>query len=130
MRPMEAPWDRVIVHADMDAFFAAVEILDDPKLASVPLAVGGRSARSVVATANYVARRYGVHSAMPMRTAQKKCPDLVVVPPRMHRYREISRAVMEVLGRYANIVQPLSLDEAFIDVSDTAKDKGEGELSQ
>ena len=82
-------WDRVIVHADMDAFFAAVEVLDRPELAEVPLAIGSRSARGVVATANYVARRYGIHSAMPMATALKRCPHLNVVRPRMDRYRDI-----------------------------------------
>jgi DNA polymerase IV len=117
----DAPWERVIVHADMDAFFAAVEILDQPHLAQHPIAIGGKSPRSVVATANYLARQYGIHSAMPMALARKRCPGLVIVPPRMQRYREISRIVMAVFKEYAEIVQPLSLDEAFMDVSQNAE---------
>jgi len=111
-------WSRVIVHADMDAFFAAVEELDEPKLKTRPLAIGGRNSRGVVATANYLARRFGVRSAMPMATAKRLCADLVVVPPRMDRYRDISKRVMAVFHTFSQQLEPLSLDEAFLDMTE------------
>ncbi|MGK0359771.1 MAG: DNA polymerase-4 [Bradymonadia bacterium] len=113
-------WPRVIVHADMDAFFAAVEELDDPSLVDKPLIIGGTRGRGVVSTCNYAARRYGIHSAMPMVTAQRRCPHAVVRPPRFSRYKEISTIFMETLRGFSDIMQPLSVDEAFLDVTATA----------
>jgi DNA polymerase-4 len=106
----------VILHLDMDAFFAAVEVLDRPALKGVCLAVGGSGPRSVVAAASYAARRHGVRSAMPMATARRLCRDLVVVPPRRARYQEISARVMAILGDYSPLVEQVSIDEAYLDL--------------
>ena len=114
-------WVRAILHADMDAFFAAVEELDDPSLRGRPVVVGGAGRRGVVATANYVARRYGVRSAMPGHEARRRCPEAVFVPARMERYAEVSALVMEVFSRFSPLVQPLSLDEAFVDLTGTER---------
>ncbi len=108
---------RAILHVDMDAFYASVEELDHPELAGRPLIVGHAGPRGVVAAANYAVRRYGVHSAMPLAAALARCPDAVVVPPRMARYREISGAVFEIFHAVTPLVEPLSLDEAFLDVT-------------
>lgn len=116
----DSPPPRVIVHADMDAFYAAVEQLDDPALRGRPVLVGGRGPRSVVATASYEARPYGVGSAMPMALALRRVPDAVVVPPRFDRYKAISRSIMDVFAGFAPEIEALSLDEAFLDVSDSA----------
>jgi len=110
-------WSRVIAHADMDAFYAAVEQLDDPRLRGRPLLVGSDSARGVVLTASYEARPWGVGSAMPMQRARRLCPDALVVPPRFERYQEISALVMDALGGFSPLVEPLSLDEAFLDMT-------------
>ena len=112
-----ARWPRVILHADMDAFYAAVEQLDDPSLRGRPVLVGGTSPRSVVSTASYEARPFGVGSAMPMIEARRRCPEAVVVPPRFSRYEEASATVMEVFGHFSPLVEPLSLDEAFLDMT-------------
>ena len=113
------PRPRKIVHVDMDAFYAAVEMRDDPSLRDVPLAVGGRpERRGVVATANYAARRFGVHSAMASARAVRLCPSLVLVPPRFDVYRAESGRIRAIFGRYTEMVEPLSLDEAYLDVSD------------
>jgi DNA polymerase IV len=106
-----------VLHADMDAFFASVELRRRPELAGHPMAVGGRSGRAVVLAATYPARAYGVHSAMPMGRARRLCPDLVVVEPDHAAYREASHAVMEIFRSITPVVEPLSLDEAFLDVS-------------
>ena len=112
---------RHILHADFDAFYAAVEQRDDPRLAGRPLVVGGSpDERGVVASASYEARRFGVRSAMPMRTAFQRCPGLVRVPPRFDRYGEVSRAVMDIFKQITQLVEPLSLDEAYLDVTDSA----------
>jgi DNA polymerase IV len=108
---------RSILHVDMDAFYASVEQHDDPTLRAKPLVVGGSGARGVVAAASYEARRYGIRSAMPTAEAFRRCPDLLCVRPRMSRYREVSRAVFEIFGTYTPIVQGLSLDEAYLDVT-------------
>ncbi len=112
-------WPRVIVHADMDAFYAAVEQLDDPGLRGKPVLVGPRSWRGVVLTASYEARPYGVGSAMPVAEARRRCPDAVMVPPRFERYEAVSKQVMDILGDFSPAVEPLSLDEAFVDMSGT-----------
>jgi DNA polymerase-4 len=107
----------VILHIDMDAYYAAVEERDQPALAGQPVIVGGSAdARGVVSTANYVARKFGVHSAMPMRTAIRLCPQGIVLPVRMDHYARISRQIREIFQRYTPLVEPLSLDEAFLDV--------------
>jgi DNA polymerase-4 len=108
---------RAILHVDMDAFFASVEQYDHPELAGQPVVVGGAGGRGVVAAASYEARRFGVHSAMPMREALKRCAHLVVVRPRMKRYREVSDHVFEIFREFTDLVEGLSLDEAFLDVT-------------
>ncbi len=108
---------RAILHVDMDAFYASVEQHDRPELAGQPVLVGGAGGRGVVAAASYEARRFGVHSAMPMRDALKRCPHAVVLRPRMKRYREVSHQVFEVFREFTDLVEGLSLDEAFLDVS-------------
>ena len=106
-----------IVHLDLDAFFASVEQLDDPGLRGRPVIVGGTSGRGVVCAASYEARRFGVRSAMPTVEARRRCPEGVFLPPRFERYGELSRAVFAVYRRYTPVVEPLSLDEAFLDVT-------------
>jgi DNA polymerase-4 len=106
-----------ILHVDMDAFYAAVEQLDDPALAGRPVAVGSTSGRGVVAAASYEARAFGVVSAMPMVRARRRCPDLVVVPPRFERYQDVSRQLRGILTAVTPLVEPLALDEAFLDVA-------------
>ncbi len=116
-----AHWPRVIAHADMDAFYASVEILDNPALRGLPVIVGGRSARGVVTSASYEARKFGVRSAMPTGQARKLCPQAIFVPGRMDRYVEISHIVMRVFESFSPVVEPLSLDEAFIDLTGTER---------
>ncbi|MBN1937643.1 MAG: DNA polymerase IV [Anaerolineae bacterium] len=109
---------RAIVHLDLDAFFAAVEVLDDPALAGLPLIVGGRpEERGVVSTASYQARTYGVRSAMPTVRALQLCPEAVVLPPRHGRYHEFSRRVMAILHESSPLVEQISIDEAFLDLT-------------
>jgi len=109
---------RKIVHVDMDAFFASVEQRDDPAIAGRPVAVGGSGPRSVVAAASYEARAYGVRSALPMARALRLCPGLIIVPPRFGVYREVSRHIRDVFTRYTDLVEPLALDEAYLDVTE------------
>jgi len=108
---------RKIIHIDMDAFFASVEQLDNPGLRGKPVAVGGSGERHVVAAASYEARKFGVHSAMPSVTAKKLCPDLIFVRHRFDRYHEISSKVFDIFREYTDLVEPLSIDEAFLDVT-------------
>jgi DNA polymerase-4 len=112
---------RSILHADMDAFFASVEQLDQPKLRGLPVLVGGVGLRSVVAAASYEARAFGCHSALPMAIAKRRCPKAVIVPPRGSRYREVSRQVFAIFGRFSPLVEPLSIDEAFLDLTGTER---------
>lgn len=112
---------RKIIHVDCDCFYAAIEMRDDPRLAGKPLAVGGAAdRRGVVATCNYEARAWGVRSAMPMRQALKLCPDLQVVKPRMDAYKAVSREIHGIFRDFTEIIEPLSLDEAYLDVTDSA----------
>ncbi|MDD2630828.1 MAG: DNA polymerase IV [Bacteroidales bacterium] len=110
------PW-RKIIHIDMDAFYASVEQRDNPSLRDKPVAVGGSRQRGVVAAASYEARRYGVHSAMPSVTAARKCPRLIFVKPRFEVYRQVSEQIREIFYQYTDLVEPLSLDEAYLDVT-------------
>ena len=115
---------RHIIHADLDAFYATVEQLDNPELRGKPVLVGGRPEnRGVVATASYEARPFGVRSAMPMRTAVRLCPQGIIVSPRFTRYREMSRQVMDIFHDFTEIVEPLSLDEAYLDISGTVDEE-------
>ena len=119
---------RAIIHADLDAFYASVEVLDDSSLRGKPVIVGGRPGeRGVVSAASYEARRFGVHSAMPLRTAARRCPQGVFLPGRPERYRELSEQVMAIFATYTPLVEPISLDEAFLDVSGSAAAFGGGE---
>jgi DNA polymerase-4 len=115
---------RRIIHIDMDAFYASVEQRDDPSLRGVPLAVGGSKERGVVAAASYEARNFGVHSAMASVTARRKCPDLVFVRPRFDVYKAVSQQIHEIFARYTPLIQPLSLDEAYLDVTEPLIDCG------
>jgi len=117
---------RVILHIDMDAFFAAVEVLDNPALAGKPVIVGGPSRRSVVAAASYEVRKFGVHSAMPLVTALQKCPHASVVAPRHERYSEVSDQIFAIFRRFTPLVEGLSVDEAFLDVTDSRSLFGDG----
>jgi DNA polymerase-4 len=107
----------MILHIDMDAFYASVEKLDDPRLKHKCVIVGGTSNRGVVSAASYEARRYGVHSAMPIYQAKQKCPHGVFVPPRMGRYKEISKKIMALLKEFSPLVEPVSIDEAYLDIT-------------
>jgi DNA polymerase-4 len=112
---------RKIIHVDMDAFYASVEQLDNPELKGKPIAVGGGSKRGVVSAASYEARKFGVRSAMSGFIAKENCPQLIFVKPRFERYKEISKALRKIFHDYTDLVEPLSLDEAYLDVSTNKK---------
>ncbi|ASQ44673.1 DNA polymerase IV [Legionella clemsonensis] len=116
---------RKIIHVDMDCFYAAIEIRDNPSLATKPVAVGGATnQRGVLCTCNYIARQYGIHSAMPTAIAYRHCPDLIVLPVNMPKYRQISESIHRVFREFTDLVEPLALDEAFLDVSESALYRG------
>lgn len=120
---------RKIIHCDADCFYASVEMRDDPSLRGIPLAVGGQpDQRGVVATCNYEARAFGVRSAMPSAQAIKLCPALRIMPPRMSRYQEASQRIMAIYRDFTDLVEPLSLDEAYLDVTDSAHCNGSATL--
>jgi DNA polymerase-4 len=115
---------RKFIHIDMDCFYAAVEMRDNPSLRNKPIAIGGRSRRGVLSTANYIARQYGVRAAMSNYKALQLCPDLVLVPGRMEVYRDVSSQIRSIFARYTDLIEPLSLDEAFLDVTDSKACQG------
>jgi DNA polymerase IV len=120
---------RKIIHCDCDCFYASVEMRDDPSLRGRPLAVGGRAEqRGVIATCNYEARRFGIHSAMATAQAVKLCPDLILIPPNMEKYRVASHQIMDIYRDYTDLVEPLSLDEAYLDVTNSPHCKGSATL--
>ena len=110
---------RIILHVDMDAFFASVEQLDNKSLRGKPVIVGGVSERGVVSTCSYEARKYGVHSAMPIFIARKLCPHGIFVRTRFYRYKEISNKVFNILRDVTSIIEPLSIDEAYLDITNS-----------
>ncbi len=118
---MSAPLLRKIIHVDMDAFYASVEQRDEPSLKGQPVVVGYAGKRGVVAAASYEARKFGVRSAMPMSTAMRNCPRLLVVPPRFDVYKSVSRQVQAIFADYTPLIEPLSLDEAYLDVSENLR---------
>jgi len=120
---------RKIIHIDMDCFFAAIEMRENPQLQGKPIAVGGHpESRSVVATCSYEARKFGIHSAMPMSIAVRKCPNLICLPVHMDLYKRVSKSIQKIFHEYTDLVEPLSLDEAFLDVSNARHCKGSATL--
>lgn len=120
---------RKIIHCDADCFYASVEMRDDPSLRGRPIAVGGSSDhRGVISTCNYEARKFGIHSAMPSSTAKRLCPDIILLPHRMEVYKEVSQKMRHIFYDYTELVEPLSLDEAFLDVSNSSLHKGSATL--
>jgi DNA polymerase-4 len=117
MADTDSAWPRVVAHADMDAFYAAIEQMDDPALRGKPVLVGPPGGRGVVLTASYEARPFKVGSAMPMARARKMCPEAIVVPPRFERYTEVSKTIMGVFAAFSPKVEAISLDEAFLDLT-------------
>ena len=115
---LEPGLQRKIIHVDMDAFYASVEQRDNPALRGKPVAVGGSQARGVVAAASYEARKFGVRSAMPSVTARRKCPDLTFVEPRFDVYKKVSLEIRAIFAEHTAIIEPLSLDEAYLDVTE------------
>jgi DNA polymerase IV len=121
MARMDREPTRKVIHVDMDAFFASVEQRDDPALRGLPVAVGSPAARGVVAAASYEARQFGVRSALPSVTALRRCPELVFVKPRFDVYRAVSRQIHGIFADYTSLIQPLSLDEAYLDVTENLR---------
>ncbi|MNS03897.1 DNA polymerase IV [compost metagenome] len=117
----DSPPNRKIIHIDMDAFYASVEQMDNPELRGKPIAVGGSENRGVVAAASYEARKFGVRSAISGVMAKKNCPELIFVSPRFDRYKEISSKIHKIFHEYTDLVEPLSLDEAYLDVTNNKK---------
>jgi DNA polymerase-4 len=118
---LESPPNRKIIHIDMDAFYASVEQMDNPDLRGKPIAVGGAENRGVVSAASYEARKFGVRSAISGVLAKKYCPELIFVKPRFDRYKEISKKIQKIFREYTDLVEPLSLDEAYLDVTQNKK---------
>lgn len=118
---VEPPRQRKIIHIDMDAFYASVEQRDNPELRGRPVAVGGSRERGVVAAASYEARKFGVHSAMPSITAKRKCPDLIFLKPRFDVYKAVSLQIRDIFAEHTHLIEPLSLDEAYLDVTENLK---------
>lgn len=120
---VDAERRRAIIHVDMDAFYAAIEQLDNPKLKGRPVIVGGLGLRGVVSTANYAARRFGVHSAIPMARARSLCPQATFIRPRMARYRELSQQIFAIFHEFSSEIEGLSMDEAFLDITERVVDE-------
>jgi DNA polymerase-4 len=119
-------WTRIIAHVDMDAFYASIEIRDDPSLEGKPVVVGGSGEnRGVVSAASYEARKFGIHSAMPMARAERLCPQLVRVPVNFSKYRAVSKQILGILSSFSPTIEPLSLDEAFLDLTGTERSLGD-----
>ena len=118
LRPMV---NRKIIHVDMDQFYAAVEQRDNPELKGKPIAVGHDAERGVVSTASYEARRFGVHSALSIQVAKRLCPKLIIVEPHFQRYKEVSAQLHQIFHNYTDLIEPISLDEAFLDVTNNKK---------
>jgi DNA polymerase-4 len=126
---MKSNTTKKIIHIDMDCFYAAIEIRDNPSLAQKPIAIGGSpDKRGVICTCNYIARKYGIHSAMATSRAYQLCPNLIVLPINMQKYRESSEKILSICREFTDLIEPLSLDEAYLDVSNVAFLKGSATL--
>jgi DNA polymerase IV len=119
---------RTIIHVDMDAFYASVEMRDNPSLVGKPVAVGGSSQKDVIATCNYEARKYGVHSSMSTFMAKQKCPNLIIIKPRKEHYKKISNEIMDVFREFSDLVEKVSVDEVYLDVTENKVNESDGEL--